>query len=406
VVERTFRAEVGRVHALLAASYGDLGLAEDATQDAFAEAIEAWPRRGIPDNPGAWITVTARRRAIDRLRREGERAGREAAAHDGRAAVDDLEQQPVVADDQLRLVFTCCHPALKPEAQVALTLRLVCGLRTAEIARAFLVPEATVAQRLVRAKAKVRDAGIPLRLPPPHRLPERLPHVLACAYLVFTEGYASSSGPLMRSELCDEAIRLARLLAELMPDEPEVHGLLALLLLQDSRRSARMDAQGRIVLLEDQDRAAWDRASITAGLDHLERARRRHRPGPYQLQAAIAAVHARARAWLETDWDEIAGLYGELARSTGSPIVEVNRAIAVGLAAGPSAGLALLEAVAGDRRLARTHHLAAARADLLRRLGRRDEAATEFLRAAELAPTTAEVDHLRRRAQEASTVAG
>jgi len=310
---------------------------------------------------------------------------------------EDLTVEPV-DDDQLRLVFTCCHPALAPAAQVGLTLRLVCGLQTSEIARAFLQPEPTVAQRLSRAKAKIRTAAIPFRVPPAHLLPERLPSVLACAYLVFTEGYVATEGDdLIRRELCDEGIRLARLVVALMPDEPEARGLLALLLLQDSRRAARLSAGGEIVLLEDQDRSEWDRARIAEGRAELDRAWRAGPPGPYRLQAAIAAEHARAPAWADTGWDRIAALYGALAELAPSPVVELNRAVAVSFADGPAAGLAVLDAVAGDPRLARGHQLAATRADLLRRLGRDDDAAAAYRDALTRARTAPERAFLRRR---------
>lgn len=409
VVERTFRAESGRALATLARLLGDVGAAEDAVQEAFVEALRTWPVRGIPDRPGAWITTTARNRALDRARRESRRPAREAAA--GLAAAGDAgdggereggagEVVPV-ADDQLRLMFTCCHPAIPPAAQVALTLRLVCGLQTAEIARAFLQPEPTVYQRLSRAKAKIRTANIPFRVPPARRLPERLPPVLACVYLVFSEGYVASAGDdLIRRELCDEGIRLARLLVELMPDQPEARGLLALVLLQDSRRAARTDADGGLVLLEDQDRSQWDRRRIADGVAELHRSLRVGRPGPYRLQAAIAACHAVAPTWEATDWHRIAALYAELARRAPSPVVELNRAVAVAFAQGPAAGLAVVDAVAGDRRLARTHQLPATRADLLRRLGRRDEAAAAYRLALARVGNEAERAYLARRLAE------
>ena len=400
--------------ATLARQLGDLDAAEDAVQEAFVEAMRTWPRRGVPDNPGAWITTTARNRAVDRARRESRREAKEKAAmgtgpdpepseppnpfDPGRAA------EPEPADDQLRLIFTCCHPALAPAAQVALTLRLVCGLQTVEIARAFLQPEVTVAQRLVRAKAKIRTAAIPFRVPPTHLLPERLPPVLACIYLVFSEGYAATAGDeLVRRELCDEGIRLGRLAVELMPDEPEARGLLALLLMQDSRRDARVSAGGDLVLLEDQDRSSWDHDRIAEGTAELERALLRRRPGPYQLQAAIAGLHATATSWADTDWPQIAALYGELARVAPSPVVELNRAVAVAFTEGPAVGLGVVDAVADDPRLARTHLLPATRADLLRRLGRRSEAADAYRAALALARTGPERAFLERRLDELAT---
>jgi RNA polymerase sigma-70 factor, ECF subfamily len=411
VAERTFRAESGRALATLARLLGDIGAAEDAVQEAFVEAMRTWSDRGVPRNPGAWITTTARNRALDRLRRESRRAGKEeAAVREGPGGPgwpgEGGEVHPV-ADDQLRMVFTCCHPALAPPAQVALTLRLVCGLGTAEIARAFLQPEPTVAQRLVRAKAKIRDAAIPFRVPPGHLLPERLPLVLACVYLVFTEGYAATSGDdLVRRELCDEGVRLARLVVELMPDEPEARGLLALVLLQDARRPARLSPAGDLVLLEDQDRSAWDRDRIAEGLAHLDRARRRSRTGPYQLQAAVAATHATAPTWADTDWTRIAALYAGLATIAPSPVVELNRAVAVAFAEGPAAGLRVLDAVAGDPRLGLTHQLAATRADLLRRLGRSDEAAAAYREALGLVGTAPERAFLERRLAEVTSAGG
>ena len=407
-VERAFREESGRALATLARLLGDLGAAEDAVQEAFVEALRTWPERGIPDRPGAWITTTARNRAIDRARREADRGVREQAAAPPSpvAPPPDPEVEPV-DDDQLRLIFTCCHPALAPAAQVGLTLRLVCGLQTAEIARAFLQPEPTLAQRLSRAKAKIRTARIPFRVPPAHLLPERLPSVLACVYLVFTEGYAATGGDaLIRHELCDEGVRLARRVVGLMPDEPEARGLLALILLQDSRRSARLSPSGDLVLLEDQERGRWDRERIAEGLAQLDRAWRLGPPGPYRLQAAIAAEHARAESWPDTDWPRIAELYAALAERAPSPVVELNRAVAVSFAEGPEAGLAVLDAVAADPRLARGHQLPSIRADFLRRLGRREEAATDYRTALARARTGPERAFLTRRLEALSPPAG
>ncbi len=351
-------------------------------QDAFAEALRVWPERGVPENPGAWITVTARNRAIDRLRRD--RVLREKTAQLG--ALEELggDETDVsgIPDDRLRLIFTCCHPALPMEARVALTLRTIGGLTTEEIARAFLVPETTMAQRLVRAKRKIRDAAIPYRVPPPELLPERMPGVLAVLYLVFTEGYAATSGPLTRFELCDEAIRLTRLVTELMAAEPEPRGLLALMLLQHSRRGTRLSATGELVLLEDQDRARWDHDMIDEGLATLEGALLARQPGSYQLQAAIAALHARAPRPEDTDWPQIAALYGRLAEMSPSSVIELNRAVAVAMADGPERGLRLVDAQAGE--LDDYHLFHSARADLLRRLGRIDEAVLAYRRALDL----------------------
>jgi RNA polymerase sigma-70 factor (ECF subfamily) len=398
---------------VVARAVRDLDIAEDAVQDAFARAVASWPARGIPDNPAAWITATAKNAAIDRLRSARRSDARqeqlEALARiQGDAAEDpDTEEQEVdqssIADDRLRLLFTCCHPALALDARVALTLRLVGGLQTPEIARAFLVPEATLAQRLVRAKRKVRAAAIPFELPPDHLLPERVSGVLAVLYLVFNEGYLASSGEApVRRELCAEAIRLARLLARLMPDEAEVLGLHALLLLQDARRPARFGASGRLILLEEQNRALWNRDQITAGVALVEQALRLRRPGPYQLQAAIAAVHDEAATAADTDWAQIALLYDELLRRWRSPVIELNRAVAVAMADGPAHGLQLVEGLAADGRLDGYHLLHATRADLLRRLGRNEEACEAYRQARELAPSDAERAFLERRLTELS----
>jgi RNA polymerase sigma-70 factor (ECF subfamily) len=410
-VDRVFREESGRAVATLIRVLGDFDLAEEAVQDAFAKALEVWPERGVPDNPGAWITTTARNAAIDRVRRRRvlaektdalrrEAEAEAAAAIDGAWAREEVEETDAI-DDRLRLIFTCCHPALAPEAQVALTLRTLGGLSTPEIARAFLLPEVTLAQRLVRAKRKIRDAGIPYRVPPPEVLPERLDAVLRVLYLIFNEGYAATAGEgLVRRELSTEAIRLARILAELMPDEPEAIGMLALLLLHDARRDARTDAGGELVLLEDQDRERWDRAAIDEGRAILDRALRAARPGPYQVQAAIAALHDSAATPGETDWRQIAALYGRLADLAPSPVVELNRAVAVAMAEGPSVGLALLETLAPDERLAGYPYFHAARADLLRRIDRRADAAEAYRRALGLTTNEVERAFLARRIRE------
>jgi RNA polymerase sigma-70 factor (ECF subfamily) len=375
-IDAVYRAEFGRAVASAAALTGDIGLAEDAVQDAFADAVRTWPERGWPANPGAWITTAARHRALDRLRRESARAEKEHGAALLRAPVEEAEVSPVT-DDQLRMIFTCCHPALSPPSQVALTLRLVCGLRTAEIARLFLQPEHTVAQRLSRAKTKIRQAGIPLRVPPPHLLHDRVPMVLACVYLMFTEGYAATRGlAAVRDELCDEAIRLGRLVCGLLPDETEARALLALMLLQDSRRTQRRSGGEGLIPLEDQDRAGWDHAAIAAGLSCLDSAT--DGAGPYLAQARIAAAHAKAPSWIETNWQDVLSGYDELLGYVESPVVRVNRAVAVGFAHGFAAGLAALDEVAADPRLVDTHLVSATRADLLRRSGRPREAAEHY----------------------------
>ncbi len=370
-LEGVFRTEWPRAVSILTRVLGDLALAEDAVQDAFATALVRWERDGPPANPGAWIVTAARNRAIDRIRRERTFARKAELLARLEALPAEESDVSAIPDDRLALVFTCCHPALAAEARVALTLREVAGLTTSEIAHAFLVAEPAMAQRLVRAKRKIRDAGIPFRVPPDHVLPERLRSVLAVLYLVFNEGYSASAGDTpVRGELCEEAIRLTKLLAVLMPDEPEALGLLALLLLHDARRDARTGPGGELVLLEDQDRTRWNRARIDEGTRVLDRALSHRRPGPYQLQAAIAALHLEE----ETDWPQIAALYAELARVEPSPVVELNRAVAVALAEGPERGLELMAGI----ELPGYHLLHAARADLLRRLGRAGEAADAY----------------------------
>jgi RNA polymerase sigma-70 factor (ECF subfamily) len=399
-VDAVYRADSRRILATLIRILGDFDLAEDALHDAFRAALEHWPKDGVPANPGAWLIATGRFKAIDALRRRVRfDASQEVIADELYAAPTDavvLDDEGVI-DDRLRLIFTCCHPTLAPEARTALTLREVCGLTTEEIARAFLTPPPTLAQRIVRAKAKIRDARIPYQVPSPTELPARLDTVLQVIYLVFNEGYYASSGAsLTRSDLSGEAIRLGRLLLELLP-EPEVSGLLALMLLQESRRGARVSPTGDLILLEDQDRSRWNREQIAEGTTLVERALASRRFGPYTLQAAIAAVHGEASDAAATDWSQIVGLYDVLLRVEPSPVVELNRAVAVAMRDGPAVGLALIDAILARGELADYHLAHAARADLCRRLGRSAEARTSYTRALDLTRQEPERRFLQRR---------
>jgi RNA polymerase sigma-70 factor (ECF subfamily) len=389
--EEIYRAEWGQVVATLIRLTGDWELAEECAQEAFAAALQKWPSGGVPDKPGAWLTTTARNRAIDWMRREAVGA---AKLRELAAVVQEPDAQYDVPDDRLRLMFTCCHPALAMEARVALTLRTLAGLSTAEIARAFLVPETTMSKRLTRAKQKIQHAGIPYRVPPAHLLPQRTPAVLAVLYLLFNEGYSD----VARSNLSGEAIRLARLLVQLMPAEPEATGLLALMLLHDARRETRMADDGALVTLEDQDRSRWDHHQIAEGVDLLDSALNRGGPGPYQVQAAIAACHATARTAVDTDWPQIAGLYARLPQT---PVVRLNRAVAIGMADGPTVGLRIVDDLA-EGPLTDYHLLPATRADFLRRLARWSEATTAYKEALILATTDAERLYLEKRLQEVS----
>jgi RNA polymerase sigma-70 factor (ECF subfamily) len=401
VAEAVYREEAGKILATLIRLSGSFDLAEEALQEALAAALETWPERGVPDRPAAWITSAAQRKLIDAVRRDSTRRNKATALAHHIEVVTSVDSQiqddeMIYPDDRLRLMFTCCHPALAVEAQVALTLRTLGGLSTPEIARAFLVPEPTLAQRLVRAKRKIQDARIPYEVPPAERLAERLAAVQSVIYLVFNEGYSATTGDqLVRRDLAAEAIRLGRLVCEFMPEEPENLGLLALMLLQDSRRDARVSPDGRLITLEEQDRSVWDRNEVDAGVALVERALRLRDPGPYQLQAAIAAVHSTAATPEDTDWRQIVALYEELARFQPSPVVRLNQAVAIAMAEGFDAGLAAIDAIADQLR--HYHLMHAARADLLRRLGRWAEARVAYNRAIELATNSVELKYLKSR---------
>src|ERR1700733_14196835 len=406
-IESVFREESGRIIATLIRLSGSFDRAEEAMQEAFASALLHWPQKGIPQNPGAWITAVAHRKLIDAVRRDTTRLEKQ----DSIFYETSISQPPVpdadddvameYPDDRLRLIFTCCHPALNLEAQVALTLRTLGGLATPEIARAFLIPEPTVAQRLVRAKKKIQTARIPYEVPPSDRLAERLTAVMAVLYLIFNEGYSATSGAaLIRRDLCREAIRLGGILSQLMPEESEVTGLLALMLLQDSRRETRVNAVGELMTLEEQDRSRWDRVEIEEGTSLVEAALRCHRVGPYQLQAAIAAVHANAPSSDATDWNEIAALYRELATISPTPVVALNRAVAIAMSEGYDKGLAAIDDLARSGDLSDYYLLHAARADLLRRLHRNHEAAEAYRQAIDLATNEVEQSYLKRRLEQ------